>query len=430
MAESRPKSTRLTTQVKYRLLKEIAFSTLDTLDLDKILYKLLDTLASIVNYDAAGIFVLIQNMRDSRRMYPGQMIAGIAKRGFASRPRSDDQMLMQGKGIIGHVIKTGESVLVPDVRLDDRYVEGRKQTRSEITVPIMIKGAITGALDLESDRVNFFNQQDLKILRFFAGAAAISLEKAMLHRQILERSKIEKQLKMAKEVQQRLLPRRMPRRRGYDIAGLCVSTFAVGGDYYDYISLGKEKLALVVADVSGDGIPAALIMTSFKALLHAYARSESDPAEVMKSLNRQLEKFLGKQDFITACYGVLDFSRHRFSYVNCGHPPPLLLVRDRSVRELKKGDPSLNTLQKGRYTAREITLEENDQLILYTDGVTEIFNRNNEEFGIERLKETIRKSGHRPPRVMIQEIRKVTCQFSGEEHYLDDFTLLIIKRTQ
>ncbi len=189
--------------------------------------------------------------------FPGQKIGGIAKRGYEEHPVESDDMLREGKGIIGYVINSKESLIIDDVRKDNRYIVGRNKTLSEVAVPIVKNDKAIGALDVESDNLSAFDHHHLEILQFFADAAAISLEKAILHHQILEKKKLEEQMQIAKDVQSSLLPSLPPEIEGYDIAGICIPTYEIGGDYYDYIHLDKNNLAIVIADVSGDGVPAA-----------------------------------------------------------------------------------------------------------------------------------------------------------------------------
>jgi sigma-B regulation protein RsbU (phosphoserine phosphatase) len=254
----------LTAETKYQLLAQISHEIRDTLDLDEILNHLLDMVGSIVQYDAAGIFVLNEDLVHRGNNRPRALIAGISLRGFDPRPNGIDPMLREGKGIIGHVIKTGECVVAPDIRKDPHYLEGREHTLSEIAVPIVRNGRAIGTLNLESDRLDAFGCDDVEVLRFFADAASISIEKAIMHRQILEKERIEEQLKVASNVQARLLPESSPVVPGYEIAGTCLSTYDIGGDYFDYIELPNGDLGIVVADVSGHGIPAALIMAAFR----------------------------------------------------------------------------------------------------------------------------------------------------------------------
>ncbi len=299
---------QLNAEEKYRLLREISYRVRDTLDLKLILDHLLDTVNQVLPYDAAGIFVLNRDILRTPYHRSRAQIAGISQRGFDQHPDELDPMLMEGKGIIGTVIRTGESLVIPDVRRDPRYVAGRAATRSEIAVPIIRDKRPFGALNLESDRVNAFDEKDIEVLQFVADAASISIEKSILHTEILEKRRIDDQLQIAAELQARLLPPGPPEIDGYSIAGLCVPAYEVGGDYFDYVRLGADRLGIVVADVSGNGIAAALLMTSFRALLIPAARSGMPPETLMGQMNGLLPEFARKRDFITALYGILDLS--------------------------------------------------------------------------------------------------------------------------
>lgn len=418
---------RLTDEAKYNLLRDISYKIRDTLDLDIILNHLLDALKTVMNYDAAGIFVLSEDIERSNYHFSGQKIAGIAKRGYKRTDKSDE-MLFKGKGIIGCVIKTGESMVIPDVRADSRYVIGRRQTLSEITVPIFRNDRAIGALDVESDHLSAFDETELEILQFFADAAAISIEKAILHNQILEKKKIEEQLKIAKDVQSSLLPAESPTIKGYDLAGLCIPTYEIGGDYYDYIKLDENRFAIIIADVSGDGIPAALIMAAFRAVLHNQIRVYNEPNKLMMQLNDQLSVFTRARDFISVFLGVLNFYEHSLTYTNCGHNPPILFRSNGKEELLERGGPSLNIVKDTTYETGKIKLNEADQIVLYTDGVVEIFNQDFDEFGVDRLKDIARRSLTENASSMIGKIVEATREFSQSHLYKDDYTLLVVKR--
>jgi serine phosphatase RsbU (regulator of sigma subunit)/ribosomal protein S18 acetylase RimI-like enzyme len=423
-----PGKITLTAETKYELLKEISDRMRDTLELEEILNNLLDALRNVIEHDASGIFVLSRDIAEHPHYhFPKQYIAGIAKRGF-DLPPEKDEMLSLGKGLIGQVIKSGECLVIPDVSLDSKYIAGRKQTRSEIVVPIMKNGRAIGALDVESDNLNEFNHTDLEILNFFADAASLSIEKAMLHHQILEKKKVEKQLQIAGEVQARLLPQNPPVAGGYDFAGLCIPTYEIGGDYFDYIRIDKNKIGIAIADISGDGIPAALIMTAFRALLRSQAKQYKDPSELMQLLNTQLAEFTRKKDFVTAFYGILNLRNHIFNYTNCGHNPPMLFRTGGNIEMLDKGGPSLCIVENPGFVRGKTELAPGDRLVLYTDGVTEIFNKNLEEFGLERLTNAIKSSLNIPASALLDKIVGETKKFSQSEFYRDDYTLVIVNR--
>jgi len=418
----------LTVEQKYQLLLDISQKVRDTLDLEDILGHLLDSVKSVLDYDAAGIFVLNQDLVYTGVDRPKGLIAGVVRRGFDQRPPEADPMLRLGKGIIGYVIDTGECVILLDVRQDSRYVVGRTQTLSEIAVPIVRMNRAFGALNLESDRLAAFDESDIEVLQFFAGAAAISIEKAMLHRQLVEKELLEKQVQLAREVQSRLLPGTSPAIPGYDIAGICIPADRIGGDYFDFIPLSHGRLCITVADVSGHGIPSALVMTAFRALVRTYARSKLEPARITQAINQHLPEYTGGNDYVTAIYAVLDSENGQFAYTSSGHPPPILVRTDGSLEVLEQRGPALGFIKDARYPTGKVVLNAGDVLVLYTDGVLEVTGTQGEEFGAERLTGIIQDGRTLPASQQVQEIIRTTRQFSDLAGYPDDFTLVVIRR--
>jgi len=424
-------ATGLTAEFKYQLLLKIAQQVRDTLDLDEILNHLLDALRSVIAYDAAGIFVLNEDLAHARARLPRDLIAGIARRGYPRLESDSDPMLAFGEGIIGHVIKSGEAVIVRDVKTDPRYIVGRVPTMSEIAVPVFRHNRAIGALNLESDRLEAFGEDDVEILRFFADAAAISIEKAVLHRQLVRQNLIEEQLRTAREVQARLLPSEPPAVPGFEADGICVPSYAIGGDYFDFIPLPDGRLAVVIADVSGKGIPAALIMTAFRVLLRTLARSESEPADVMRAINWQLPESTRRAAFVTAVYGVLEPATGRFTYAIAGHHAPLLIRASGQISELDVGGPLLGMWDSARFLSSEVFFEPGDLILCFTDGVIETENAAGDQFGLQRLLSDVNSVRHQTAWEIIQYLLNTIREFSGPDCcYQDDFTLVTLKRRQ
>ena len=419
---------KLTSKQKYQLILDISHKVRDTLDLDEIMDHLLDTVKTVLEYDAAGIFVLNQDLVHGRHEVPREMIAGISRRGFDPGPPEEDAMLMHGQGITGFVIRNCQSVVVPDVRRDPRYVQGRRGTLSEITVPIILNDRAIGALNLESDRVSAYSNDDVEVLQFYADAAAISIEKAMLHKQLLEQELVSKQLETAREVQASLLPRRAPDLIGYDIAGICIPAEEIGGDYFDYIPLSCNRLGLAVADVSGHGIPSALVMTAFRALLRTKARGKMGLVNIANSINRILPEFTGDNHFVTVLYAILDASSGNLAYISCGHPPPLLLRTDGRVEKLDQQNTALGVFQNLHFIYAQIQMTAGDSLVLYTDGVTELTNQGGEAFGTQRLAQVIRENQALAAIDLISKVIEAAQVFSDSHGFLDDLTLVIVRR--
>jgi sigma-B regulation protein RsbU (phosphoserine phosphatase) len=415
----------LPSELRYRLLLELSQRISRTLDLQVVLDDLLQVLRSAVAYDAAGVFVLNQAVPIVRRTDPN-LIAGMAQVGFDDPP-VDDPMLRSGKGIIGHVIHTGETVNVPDVARDPRYVAGRAATRSELAVPIVSEAGTIGCLNVESDRPSFFTAADAELVQFFASAAALSIGKALLHRQVLDKQRLEDQLKVAHEVQSGLLPGAPPDLPGYDIAAVNLPSHAIGGDYYDYVPLGGDRLGLAVADVSGKGIPAALIMATFRAALRTQMRRRSRLTAVASQLNGAVLEFRDASRYVTAVCAVLD-ADGRICYVNCGHNPPLLLRAGGGREMLRRGGAALGLFAGERFREGTVRLEPGDSLVLYTDGVVEPTDAQDAEFGTDRLEAAVRGAGDRPATEALRAVIEATQAFSGRDRYDDDFTLVVVKR--
>ncbi len=337
-------------------------------------------------------------------------------------------MLKWGKGIIGHVIRTGETVIASDVREDPRYVEGRPGTLSEIAMPIVVEQQVVGALDLESDHLDAFDETHAELLRFLCGAAAISIEKAILHRQLVENKRHEYQMKLARDIQAGLLPEGPPQLPGYDIDAVNVPNLSISGDYFDYITLPGGNVGIAIADVSGKGVPAALIMATFRAALRTQVRYESDITRIIRAVNQFLLESTHTATFVTAVFGVLEPKTGSFTYVNCGHTRPLLLHADGRTELLDRGGLLLGISADAAYEAATVRLEPADILALYTDGVVDLSGENGREFGASGLERYIHVHRDQPAHALIECIVNATRALTQDRSYPDDFTLVIVRR--
>lgn len=417
----------LTAEARLGVLLEVARRSRGTLDLEETLDHLLDAVATFLDYDAAGIFALNEDLYAASDR-PRGLIAGVARRGFPQRPVEEDEMLSSGRGIVGHAIRSGHAVLVRDVREDPRYVEGRPGALSEVAVPIAVDGRTIAALDVESDRVDAYDERDVERLEFFAEAAALAVEKALLHRHLLEKEQLEHQIRIAREVQLGLLPQAAPSVPGYALAGLCLPSLELGGDYFDYLPFADGRVGLAIADVAGKGVPAALIMATFRALLRAAAEPESSLGATMTRVNLLLRGSAAPRAFVTCSYAVLDPATGVLAYANCGHPPPLHVRADGRIEELANCGPVLGVFPDAEFEERQLELAPGERLLFYTDGLVEARDAVGEELGAERLKREVEARRGAPLERLERELVDGVRAWVGSERLADDLTLLSIER--
>jgi serine phosphatase RsbU (regulator of sigma subunit) len=398
-------------------LLEVEKSLSSTLNLNELLEIILDSLRKVVDYDAAAIFLI-----DEKK----QEIEHIKARGFDQAIEPDLQLKI-GEGLAGWAAKTQKSLIVGDVGKDSRYVEARVETCSEMVVPIMSQNRIIGVFNLENDKPEAYQEDDLKLLEAFASLAAISLERARQHEQILETRRLEEELSIAKRIQQSFLPRKRPQLAGFDISGINIPSEEVGGDYYDFISIIDNQLGIAIGDVAGKGIPAAFIMASFRASLIAEIRNNYAIRSIMFKVNNLLFESTDPEIYVTAVYGVLDTKNRIFTFANAGHNAPILRRTSGEMKYLIEGGVALGTFQNSVYEERPLLFNKGEVMVFYTDGVTEAKNDKEEEFGTKRLKQVIEDS-HRLTATQIQEnICKGVEEFTGHSHPADDLTIMVIK---
>jgi phosphoserine phosphatase RsbU/P len=417
----------LTTTDKLRLLLDITKKISRSLDLQEVLNLVMDTLDSLIPYDAAGIFLV--KCADQSEVAEGEepcVFQAEAVRGYDIDELTHLHMKI-GEGLLGQVALSGEPINSPDVREDPIYVNARSETRSEMVAPIISNTEVIGVFDLESDELNAYSDDDLQVLMLLASQVAIIIEKVMLHEQLIEKKRLEGQLEVARQVQLELLPARDPQLEGYDISAYNFPTEEVSGDYYDWVKIYDDQIGLVIADVSGKGVPAALLMAFLRASLRAATHIGYSPHISMAKVNYLLWESIERNQYVTAFYGLLDVTNKTLSYTNAGHNPPLLLHKDGNSRFIDQGSFPLGMFKDTRYHEYYLTTEPGDMLVLYTDGVTEARNSQGEEFGRDRLAEAVKANRQLPARELITTVHKVMIEWTEGKGATDDVTFFVIK---
>lgn len=420
-------SPGLSTVDKLRMLLDITKKISRSLDLQEILNQVMDTLDSLIPYDAAGIFVVDCGDRgfDSQADEPCVFQAE-AVRGYDISELTELHLKL-GEGIIGHVALTRQPFISPDVRKEPMYINARERTRSEMVAPIISNDEVIGVFDLESDELNSYSEDDLEVLMLLASQVAIIIEKVMLHEQLIEKKRLQGQLEVARQVQLELLPPADPQLPGYDISAYNFPTEEVSGDYYDWVRIHHDQIAIVIADVAGKGVPAALLMAFLRASLRAATHIGYAPQNSMAKVNFLLWESIERNQFVTAFYGILDATNRTLAYANAGHNPPLLLGADDSACFLTQGAVPLGMFRDTRYHEYYLTIKPGDLLVLYTDGVTEAANPHEEEFGRDRLLRSVKAVRDLSAREMIAAIQKDIADWTDGRGASDDVTFFVIK---
>ena len=422
-----PPAQGLTTIDKLRMLLDITSKISRSLDLQEVLNLVMDTLDSVIPYDAAGIFVV--QCTDKELVAQGEepcTFKAEAVRGY-DIDELQDLHLKLGEGFIGSVAVSGEPVISHDVRTDPVYVNARDRTRSEMVAPIISNDEVIGVFDLESDELNAYSDDDLEVLMLLASQVAIIIEKVMLHEQLIEKKRLEGQLEVARQVQLELLPASDPVLEGFDISAYNFPTEEVSGDYYDWVRIYDDQIGLVIADVAGKGIPAALLMVFLRASLRAATHIGYATHISMAKVNYLLWESIERNQFITAFYGILDASNRTLSYSNAGHNPPMLIGADGTTSFVDRGEQPLGMFRETRYHEYYHTFKPGEILVLYTDGVTEAMNSADEEFGRDRLAAAVKDASELGARELVASMQRAVLEWTDGLGSSDDATFFVIK---
>jgi sigma-B regulation protein RsbU (phosphoserine phosphatase) len=411
----------LSTVDKLRMLLDITKTISRTLDLDEVLTLVMDTLGSLLPYDAAGIY-LIETDAKNEYVFKSKTVRGYEISFDLVEPR-----LRMGEGFIGYVAQTGKPLISSDVQLDSRYFHARERTRSEMVAPIISNDEVIGVFDLESDSLNAYEEDDLQILLLLASQVAIIIEKVQLHEQVVEKNRLQAQLEIARQVQLELLPENDPQIEGFDISAYIFPTEEVSGDYYDWVRMFEDQIGIVVADAVGKGIPAALLMSFLRAALRSGVQIGYAPHIALSKVGNLLWDSVEANQFITAIYGILDATNRTFVFSNAGHNPPLLIKPSGEYRFVEYGDLPLGMFQNSHYHQHFIKFDEKQALVLYTDGITESAKENGEEYGQERFAKRVLEGIELPAKELIDFIRKGVADFTERKFLDDDGTLFIVK---
>jgi len=334
--------------------------------------------------------------------------------------------------VIEEVVANGKAVLTSDAQADPRFAGGTvvlQGVRSVLAVPLGVGQKVFGIIYADSPLAEGrFTEDHLKVLTTLASVAAIRVENARLAEEQLERERLERELQVASEIQQRFQPASAPQVTGYELQGISFPCYEIGGDYYDFIQRSDGRMVVALGDVSGKGTAAALLMSSLHAAVHAQVDTHDSLVKTIGAVNRYLVESIPPNRFVTLFYAELDPKSGGLAFLNAGHNPPLIVHAGGTMEQLASGGLPLGIMADADFREGRTRLYPGDVLVIYSDGVSEAVNPGGEEFGPTRLYETVARNLDSSAAGIRDRIEAALTKFCQGTPAADDITLVIVKR--
>ncbi len=354
-----------------------------------------------------------------------------------ARVRGQEETIAEvriSRAIMNEVLENGKSVLTSDAQQDPRFASQTlvlQGIRSVLAVPLSVdERHVFGIIYADSPTYeSTFTSEHLDILTTLASVASIRVENASLLDERINRERMERELELATEIQQRFQPSGPPAVEGYEFQGISFSCYEIGGDYYDFIERHDGKMLVALGDVSGKGTSASLLMSSLHAAVHGQVAAKTPLDQLVTSVNKYLAENTPANRFITLFVAELEPATGQLTFINAGHNPPLIGRADGTVELLAAGGLPLGLMDFAEYDMGHAQLNSGDVLFIYSDGVSEANNLNEDEFGMDRLTEVIKANVGRSASGIRDKVESGLSEFTGTAAPNDDITLVIVKRT-
>lgn len=406
----------------YSVISEVSKALVIHLPLNELLDHIMDLLSEVLPMDR-GILMLKEG-------HPVQFIPKVVR---INNKNLMNQKFQVCQSIINMSVDKHSSILTSDAQADPRFM-GRESVirmniHSAMCVPLWNNKEIIGII--YADRISSldqFTQEDLKLLTLLSNLAAVKIENAKLTEQAIEKEKMEKELALAAQIQKDFLPKAIPESKMFDISGNNITCYQVGGDYYDFIDIDDNRLGITIADVSGKGVSASLLMASLRAALHSDVHADYNLAAMAAKLNDFVQRSSAPNCFITFFFGELNKKTGKLKYVNAGHNPPLYADKSGTVNRLEVCGLCLGMLPTQTYDVKTLTLKPGEMALFYTDGITECRSKDNQEFTEERLIHLLQNNRKLSSHDFLKKVHQELDAFSAGTEQMDDMTLVVVKR--
>jgi len=350
---------------------------------------------------------------------------------YISTSRAHEKFAIS-RTIANQAIRENQAILIRDVEGDEHLKMSESiaslKIRSAICTPLWNGENTVGILYVDTtERANLFDETDLYFFSALTGLIAEKIENALLAEIAKDKERLDTEIEIARDIQRNLFPKSIPEIPGYDVACFNRPSTEVGGDYYDVLVLDDDCYGMALGDVVGKGIGAAMLMSNLQAVLRARAWNIKRPGPLLYRINADIAGRLSEGRFITFCYFLLDTANSNLIYSNAGHNPPYL-ARGGEIRELSAGGIPLGIFAESQYEESEEPLFPGDVVLIYSDGITECMNEDDDEFGEDRLKEVLVANSDRSAHDIGEAIVRAADDFREEAPSSDDITLVVLKR--
>jgi sigma-B regulation protein RsbU (phosphoserine phosphatase) len=339
-----------------------------------------------------------------------------------------------GTHITGWVLKHQQPLMIEDLASDSRFQpteQERKEIRSVLCVPIRLKAKIIGILMVTNKKTfDPFNDSDLRLLSIIAAQSGQLIRNSQLQQEALENKRMQQELAMARKIQLSLLPKETPETKNLEISSFFNPADEVGGDYYEYFPLDNDQIGIVLADVSGHGASAALVMTMVKGILHSITHIFESTDKILSEMNSIISPIIPREMFVTMMFLVFDLKKRILRYSNAGHNPLLLYDnRKKNCQMVELRGPALGLTKLSTYKEKTMKLNRGDLFLIYTDGVTEAFNKNGEMFEETKLVQAVEEVASENSENVIEHVKKKLQQFTNDAPQSDDVAMIAVKIT-
>ncbi len=344
---------------------------------------------------------------------------------------SQHEQFHLNQSLLGWMYLNKKPLIVNNPGADERFqgIKWDEDISSLLCVPLMVKSALTGVLTVYNKKDGQeFSDDDQRLLAIIGGQSAQIVENARLFEEEKQLLKIQEEITLASKIQTDLLPKSSPQIPGYEIVGRNTPAQVVGGDYFDFVQIDEDRWAICLGDVSGKGLPASLLMASTQATLRSQFLLKSTPKESLERSNVLLYRTTSPEKFVTLFLGILDVEHHRFTYCNAGHDNPFWLRGQKSMQRLGTGGLVLGIAESFPYEEEMIPMDHGDTIVIYSDGITESINAQEEFYGEERLTSVLERHGRDSAQNLMQRIIDAAKGHAGSHPQSDDMTVVVVKR--